>query len=153
MTKSSTPPPKKTLTKRETITCTWLNTGSKILVFDRDTKNKLKIRTDDKKRYTPHHKTLTKRGTLLFVDREVFDVHVVVGINPTAQQDVCASTVHCSSHIHHHCIRTEQPNTQRPVAQALSSPKSQTYVRVTFLICAPRACVSSKKSLIIFRSY
>ena len=39
-------------------------------------------------------KTLTERGTLLFVDREVFDVHVVVGINPTAQLDVCASTVH-----------------------------------------------------------
>ena len=60
------------------------------------------------KRGTPP-KTLTKRGTLLFVDREVFDVHVVVvGINPTAQQDVCASTVHYSSYIHHHysCMRT-----------------------------------------------
>ena len=32
---------------------------------------------------------------------------------------------------------SEHPNTQRPVAQALSSPKSQTYVRVTYLICAP----------------
>ena len=39
-------------------------------------------------------KGLTKWGTLVFVDREVFDVHVVVGISPTAQQDVCACTVH-----------------------------------------------------------
>ena len=45
------------------------------------------------KRGTPL-KTLTKRGALLFVDREVFNVHVVVAINSTAQQDVCASTVH-----------------------------------------------------------
>ena len=43
------------------------------------------------KRGTPPPKTLTERRKLLFVDREVFDVHVVVGINPTAQQDVCAS--------------------------------------------------------------
>ena len=34
-----------------------------------------------------------------------------------------------------------------------SSAKSQTYVRATYLICAPRARVSSKKSLIIFRAY
>ena len=40
-----------------------------------------------KKGYTP--KTLTKRGTLLFPDDEVFDIHVVVGINGTAQHDVC----------------------------------------------------------------
>ena len=48
---------------------------------------------------------------------------------------------------------SEQPHAQRPVAQALSSPKSQTYVRVTYLICAPRACVSFKKNLIISRAY
>ena len=60
----------------------------------------------DDKKGTPPQK-MTKRGTLLFVDREVFDVHVVVGINPTAQQDVCASTVPFSLHIQHHCyIRT-----------------------------------------------
>ena len=57
------------------------------------------------KRGTPPPKTLTKRGTLLLVDREVFDVHVVVGINSTAKQDVCASTVHYYLYIHH-CIRT-----------------------------------------------
>ena len=38
-------------------------------------------------------KTLTKRGTLLFAGGECFDIHVVVGINPTAQHGVCASTV------------------------------------------------------------
>ena len=63
------------------------------------------IWADDKKGYTPP-KTLTKKGTLLLVDREVFDVHVVAGINPTAQQDVCASMVHYSSYTHHYCIRT-----------------------------------------------
>ena len=57
------------------------------------------------KRGTPPQ-TWAKRGTLLFIDREVFDVHVVVGINPTAQQDVCASTVHSSLHVHHRCITT-----------------------------------------------
>ena len=69
--------------------------------------NKLS-RADDKKGCTPPPKKsrLTKRGTLLLVDRELYDVHVVVGINPTAQQDVCPSTVHYSSYIHHHCIRT-----------------------------------------------
>ena len=50
-------------------------------------------------------------------------------------------------------IVSEQLNAQRPVVQALSSPKRETYVRVTYLIRAPRACVSSKKSLIIFRAY
>ena len=58
----------------------------------------------------PPKKTLTKKGTLLFVDREVFNVHVVVGINPTAQHDVCASTVHYSSYIH---LSLSQ-NTQTP---------------------------------------
>ena len=59
------------------------------------------------KRGTPPPQNFDKRGPLLFVDREVFNVHVIVGINPTAQQDVCASTVHYSSYIHHHyCIRT-----------------------------------------------
>ena len=60
---------------------------------------------------------MTKRGALLFVDREVFDVHVVVGINPMAQQDVCASMVHYSSHIHHQCIRTAK----RPTACGTST--------------------------------
>ena len=50
------------------------------------------------KRGTPPQKTLKKWGTLLFVDREVVDVHVVVGINPTAQQDICDSTVRYSSY-------------------------------------------------------
>ena len=62
-------------------------------------------------------KSMTKRGALLFVDREVFDVHVVVGINPMAQQDVCASMVHYSSHIHHQCIRTAK----RPTACGTST--------------------------------
>ena len=104
-----------------------------------------KKRGCQKRVYPP--KTLTKRGTLLFVDREVFYVHVVVGINSMAQQDVCASTVHYSSYIHHHCIRTAK----RPTAggtSTLLSGKPNVYVRVTSLICAPRACVSSKKSLI-----
>ena len=48
----------------------------------------------------PPPKTLSNRGTLLF--GEVFVIHVVVGINPTAQHDVCASTVHYSSYLHHH---------------------------------------------------
>ena len=61
-------------------------------------------RADDKKRYTPPN--VDKKGKLFCVDREVFDVHVVVGINPTARQDVCASTVHYSSYIRHYCIRT-----------------------------------------------
>ena len=50
------------------------------------------------KRGTPPPQNFDKRGPLLFVDREVFNVHVIVGINPTAQQDVCASTVHYSSY-------------------------------------------------------
>ena len=99
----------------------------------------------------PKKKTLTKRRTLFFVDREVSDVRVVVGINPTAQQDMCASTVHF---IYMFTITvSEQPNAQRPVAQVLSSPKSQTYIRLTYLICAPRVCILSKKSLIICRAY
>ena len=49
-------------------------------------------------------------------------------------------------------IVSEQPNAQRPVVQALSSSTSLTYVRQTYLICAPRASVSSKKSLILFRA-
>ena len=65
----------------------------------------------------PPPERLTKRGTLLLIDREVVDVHVVVGINPTAQQHVCASTVHYSSHIHHHCIRTAK----RPTACGTST--------------------------------
>ena len=73
-----------------------------MLAWDRKNKGRMTKRGTP----PPKKKTLTKRGTLLFVDREVFDVHVVVGINPTAQQDVCASTVHYSSYIHHHCIRT-----------------------------------------------
>ena len=46
----------------------------------------IKIQADDEKRYppTPKKKTLKKRGALLFVDREVFDVHMVAGIDPTA---------------------------------------------------------------------
>ena len=72
-------------------------------------------------------KTLTKRGTRIFVDGEVFDVHVVVGITPTAQRDVCASTVHCSSYIHHHCLRTAERLTACGASvQALSSLKRQT---------------------------
>ena len=64
----------------------------------------IRFGADAKKGVHPQN-FLTKRGTLLFVDREVFDVHVVVGINPTAQQDVCASTVHYVPYIHHHSIR------------------------------------------------
>ena len=72
-------------------------------------------------------KTMTKRGTRIFVDGEVFDVHVVVGITPTAQRDVCASTVHCSSYIHHHCLRTAERLTACGASvQALSSLKRQT---------------------------
>ena len=40
-----------------------------------------------------------------------YTLHVVVRINTTAQQDVCASTVHYSSHIHHHYYQNSQtPN-------------------------------------------
>ena len=46
----------------------------------------------------------------------------------------------------------QQPNAQQPLVQALSSPRSQTYVQVTCLNCAPRACVSSKKSFIVSRA-
>ena len=74
------------------------------------------------KRGTPP-KTLTKRGALLFVDREVFDVHIVVGINPTAQQDVWVLRY---TILHIFTITVSgQPNAQRPVAQALSSPKAK----------------------------
>ena len=74
-----------------------------------------------KKRGTPHPKTLPERGTLLFVDREVFDVNVVVGINPTAQQDACASTVQYSSYVHHHCcIRTAKCPTSSGTSTLLS---------------------------------
>ena len=110
----------------------------------------IRFGADAKKGVHPQN-VLTKRGTLLFVDREVFNVHVVVGINPTAQQDVCASTVHYSSSIHNQCIRTAI----RPTACCTSTllSKRQTYVRVTYLICAPRAFFSSKKSLTIFPAY
>ena len=60
------------------------------------------------KRGTPP-KTLTKRGTRIFVDGEIFDVHVVIGIIPTAQQDVCAPTVHYSSYIHYFLRTAERP--------------------------------------------
>ena len=59
-----------------------------------------------KKRGTPPM-TLTKKGTLLFTAFEIFDIHVVVGISPTAQHDVCSSTVHDSLYMdHHRCLRT-----------------------------------------------
>ena len=54
----------------------------------------------------PPKKNDDKKGDTAFRRPQDFDVHVVVGINPTAKQDVCASTVHYSSCIHHHCIRT-----------------------------------------------
>ena len=79
------------------------------------------FRADDQNRYTPR-KRLTKRGTPRFVVREIFDVHVVAGINPTAQQDVCASAVHFSSYIHHHRIITAK----RPTAYGASTLLSQT---------------------------
>ena len=52
---------------------------------------------------------MTKRGTLRFAASEVFEIHVVVGINLTAQHDLCASTVHHSSHIHHHHLSPNSP--------------------------------------------
>ena len=67
-------------------------------------------------------KTLTKRGKLHFVDRQVFDVHVVVGINPTAQQDVCASTVHYSSHMSYSpSLLLLYQNSQHPTACGTST--------------------------------
>ena len=98
------------------------------------------VRADDRKGYThPPKKTLTKRGTLLFADGEDFDVHVVVGINPTAQHDICDSTVQYSLCSYTRITASEKPNAQHPVVQALSSPKSETYVRVD--ISARRECV------------
>ena len=97
-------------------------------------------------------KTLTKRGPLLVVNHEVFGVHVVVVINPTAQSDVCAATVHYSLHIHHHCTRSlylELPFGSEPgIRTAIRPPACGTStllskkpnVRVTCLICPPRAC-------------
>ena len=143
-----------------------------MLAWDRKNKGRMTKRGTP----PPKKKTLTKRGTLLFVDREVFDVHVVVGINPTAQQDVCASTVHFSSCIHHHYQNSQCPtgcgmstllftNSLQVTIKTnllaelkhLSSSQSQTCVRVTYIyiyyICVPRACVSSKKGLIILRAY
>ena len=87
------------------------------------------------KRGTPPQ-TLTKRGTLLFASGEVFDIHVVVGINPTAQHDVCAST-YTILHIFSITV-SEQPNAQRPVVQALSSPKRQTHVWVNMSVYRER---------------
>ena len=99
------------------------------------------------KRGTPPKKTLTKRGTLFFVDREVFYVRVVVQ-RPSRMYALPRCTF-----LHTFTITvSEQPNAQRPVVQALSSSTSLTYVRQTYLICAPRASVSSKKSLILFRA-
>ena len=110
------------------------------------------IRADDKRGYTPPQ-NIDKRGTPICVDGEVFDVHVVVGITPTAQQDVCASTVHYSSYIHHHCIRTAgRPTACGTSVQALSSPESQTSwypVRAGNISAHRERVNSSKTSLII----
>ena len=56
-------------------------------------------------------KNIDKRGKLIFTDGGVFDIHVVVGINQTAHHNVCTSTVHYSSYIHHHCLRAAQSPT------------------------------------------
>ena len=94
---------------------------------------------DDTTGYTPPKKTLTKRGTLLSVDREVFDVHVVVGINPTAQEDVCASTVHFIY------ILTITAVSEQQKSNVCTG-------NISDLRTASERCVSSKKSLIIFRA-
>ena len=67
----------------------------------------------------PPPRTLTKRGTLLFVDLDVFGVHVVVGIDPTAQQ-VYALPRYTILHIFTitNCIRTAK----RPTACGTSTP-------------------------------
>ena len=63
---------------------------------------------------------MSRRGVLLFVDREVFDVHVVVDVNQAALQDVWYTILHIFT------ITVSEPrNARRPVVhcQALSSPK------------------------------
>ena len=74
----------------------------------------------------PDQKTLTKRRTLLFVDREVFDIHVVVGIDPRPGR---MSAFPWYTTIHMFTITvSEQPNAQWSVVQALSSLEKKTYV-------------------------
>ena len=110
---------------------------------------------DDKKGVYPPQKKLDKKGTLLFVNREVFYVHVVVGINEMAQQDVCASTIHCSSYIHHHCIRAAK----RPTACGactLLSEKPNVYVRtgnISDLRTASVCFIQEEPRIIAFRAY
>ena len=94
-------------------------------------------------------KPSTKRGTLIFAGGEVFDIHVAVGINLTAQHDVCAPTVHYSPYMHHDCLLTAQ----RPTPCGASTLFSETpNVRTGKHMCAPRACVLFK-SLIILRAF
>ena len=66
---------------------------------------------------TSPQKRWQKGGHCFSSTASFFYVHVVVGINPTAQQDVCASKVHHSSHVHRHCIRTAK----RPTACSAST--------------------------------
>ena len=73
-------------------------------------------RADDKRGIPPL--TLTNRGTLPFAGGEVFDIHV--GINPPAQ------FFHGTQFFTYISTVSEQPNAQRSVVRALSSPKSQT---------------------------
>ena len=97
------------------------------------------LREDDKRGYTPI--ALTKTGILIFTAGEVFDIHVVVGIHPTAQHAICAATVHYSSYIRHHCcLRTAQGPTPCGTSTLLFEKPN---VR-TGNICAPRACVLCK---------
>ena len=104
----------------------------------------IKYRVDHKKGYTPPPRpTRWQEGEQC--SSTTTRCSMYLWLNPTAQHDVCASTVHYSSYIRHHCVRTAQ----RPTPCGTSTLLSETQnARAGKHVCAPRACVSSNKSLI-----
>ena len=95
----------------------WFNNEAFILIYRS---------ADDKKGYTPPPKE--NKGETDFRRRRGF--RCICGRwhhSSDPEQDVCASTVHSSSHIHRDCLRTaERPTACVTSVQALSPPKSQT---------------------------
>ena len=84
----------------------WFNNEAFILIYRS---------ADDKKGYTPPPKQT--KGKRIFVDGEVFDVYVVVGITPATLSRMYALPRYTVLHIFT-VTASEQPNAQRPVLQA-----------------------------------
>ena len=99
----------------------------------------------------PDQKTLTKRRTLLFVDREVFDIHVVVGIDPRPSR-MYAPSRYTTIHIFTITVSAKRPMVCGTSTLFSKKENIRTGVTYAYLICAPRTCISSKKGLIIFRA-